>query len=55
MNGSSHAGMYWELAHETKQTKWLVTFVNGEGRKYFVGVDFDGQTRESTDRRLGRM
>ena len=46
--------MYWVLAHEAKQSKWLVTFVKGEGRRDFAGIDFNGETRESYDRKLGR-
>lgn len=46
--------MYWELAHESKQSKWLVTFTKDEGRRDFVGVDFDGNTRASYDERYGR-
>ena len=53
-DGPAHAEMYWNLVHEARQSKWLVTFVKGEGRKDFVGVDFDGGTRESYDREFGR-
>lgn len=53
-DGSGHAELYWELAHEPKQSKWLVTFIKGQGRKEFPGVDFDGETRETYDRKFGR-
>ena len=46
--------MYWTLATEGKQSKWLVTFVKGQGRKAFVGVDFEGKTRASYDEYFGR-
>jgi hypothetical protein len=46
--------MYWKLAQEEKQSKWLVTFVKGKGRQEFLGVDFDGNTRASYDERFGR-
>ena len=49
------AEMYWILAHEAKQSKWLVTFVKGEGRRDFSGIDFNGESRESYDRKLGRV
>lgn len=50
-----HADMYWALAHEVKQSKWLVTFVKGEGRRAFEGVDFEGGTRASYDEKFGRV
>ncbi|KAK5705302.1 hypothetical protein LTR97_002420 [Elasticomyces elasticus] len=53
-DGIAHAEMYFELAHESKQSKWLVTFVKGEGRRRFEGVAFDGETRASYDRKFGR-
>jgi hypothetical protein len=46
--------MYWELAHEAKQSKWLVTFTKQKGRQEFLGVDFDGNTRASYDELFGR-
>jgi hypothetical protein len=46
--------MYWELAQEEKQSKWLVTFTKERGREEFLGVDFDGYTRISYDERFGR-
>jgi uncharacterized protein YpmB len=46
--------MYWKLALEQKQSKWLVTFTKGEGRKEFAGVDFEGNTRATYDERFGR-
>ena len=52
--GSAHAEMYWTLAHEPKQSKWLVTFTKNEGRRDFEGVDFVGETRASYDRKFGR-
>lgn len=54
-SGPAHADMYWELAHEAKQSKWLVTFVKDEGRREFEGVAFDGETRASYDRKFGRV
>ena len=54
VDGEAHADMYWELAHEAKQSKWLVTFTKGMGRKEYVGVTFDGETRDSMDRKFGR-
>jgi hypothetical protein len=53
-DGDAHADMYWKLAHEPKQTNWLVTFVKGEGRRPFEGVDFDGETRKDYDSKFGR-
>ena len=53
-DGVAHAEMYWQLANEPKQSKWLVNFVKNQGRKEFVGVDFDGETRASYDRKFGR-
>jgi hypothetical protein len=32
-DGVSHAEKCWELATKSKQSKWLVTFVKGEGRR----------------------
>ena len=46
--------MYWELANEKKQSKWLVTFTKEKGRGEFLGVDFDGNTRADYDRQFGR-
>ena len=46
--------MYLQLAHEAKQSKWLVTFTKEEGRGDFVGVDFDGETRADYDRKFRR-
>jgi hypothetical protein len=46
--------MYWELAQEEKQSKWLVTFTKERGREEFLGVDFDGFTRASYDEHFGR-
>jgi hypothetical protein len=46
--------MYWELAQEEKQSKWLVTFTKETGREEFSGVDFDGFTRTSYDEHFGR-
>ena len=54
VDGSAHADMYIKLAHESKQSKWLVTFTKDEGRKEFEGVDFNGETRASYDRGFGR-
>jgi hypothetical protein len=54
IDGDAHADMYWILAHESKQSKWLVTFTKDEGRRPFAGVDFDGNTRESYDEQFGR-
>ena len=54
-DGLAHADMYWELAHEVKQSRWLVTFVKGEGRRAFEGVDFEGGTRASYDEDFGRV
>jgi hypothetical protein len=51
----AHAEMYWKLANEEKQSKWLVTFTKGEGRKDFVGVDFEGNTRAMHDKQFGRV
>ncbi|KAK0284506.1 hypothetical protein LTR35_000884 [Friedmanniomyces endolithicus] len=53
-DGPAHAEMYLQLAQEPRQSKWLVTFVNGEGRRDFEGVDFDGESRASYDRKFGR-
>ncbi|KAK0343151.1 hypothetical protein LTR02_007392 [Friedmanniomyces endolithicus] len=53
-DGPAHAEMYLQLAQESRQSKWLVTFVKGEGRRDFEGVDFDGETRASYDRTFGR-
>ncbi|KAH8163710.1 hypothetical protein CIB48_g4548 [Xylaria polymorpha] len=46
LGAESHGNMYWELAHEMEQSKWLVTFTKEGGRREFIGVDFDGYTRE---------
>ena len=46
--------MYLTIAHESKQSKWLVTWVQGEGRKDFAGADFLGETRADYDRKFGR-
>ncbi|RYC63806.1 hypothetical protein CHU98_g2389 [Xylaria longipes] len=46
LGGAAHANMYWELVHEKEQSKWLVTFTKEGGRREFIGVDFDGYTRE---------
>ncbi|KAI1753939.1 putative short chain type dehydrogenase [Xylaria castorea] len=46
LDGVAHGKIYWELAHETEQSKWLVTFTKDGGRGKFIGVDFDGYTRE---------
>ena len=54
-DGPAHADMYLQLAHEPTQSKWLVTFVKGEGRKELLGVDFDGETRASYDQKFGRI
>ncbi|KAK4554778.1 hypothetical protein LTR86_008280 [Recurvomyces mirabilis] len=54
-DGVAHAEMYWTLANEEKQSKWQVTFVKGQGRRNFVGVDFNGETRESYDHKFGRV
>ena len=43
------------MANEEKQSKWPVTFVKGRGRKEFVSVDFDGETRGFYDRIFGRV
>ncbi|KAK0264227.1 hypothetical protein LTS09_001705 [Friedmanniomyces endolithicus] len=53
-DGSAHAEMYLQLVQESRQSKWLVTFVKGEGRRDFEGVDFDGETRASYDLKFGR-
>ncbi|KAK0831160.1 hypothetical protein LTR03_015663 [Friedmanniomyces endolithicus] len=53
-DGPAHAEMYLQLAQESRQSKWLVTFVKGEGRRDFEGVDFDGETKASYDRTFGR-
>jgi hypothetical protein len=53
-DGQAHADMYWELAQERKQSKWLVTFTKENGREEFLGVDFDGNTRAAYDERFGR-
>ncbi|KAK0861349.1 hypothetical protein LTS02_007836 [Friedmanniomyces endolithicus] len=53
-DGPAHAEMYLQLAQEPRQSKWLVTFVKGEGRRDFEGVDFDGESRASYDRKFGR-
>jgi len=53
-DGEAHAEMYWVLAHEEKQSKWLVTFTKAKGREEFLGVDFDGNTRASYDKFFGR-
>ncbi|KAI0185465.1 hypothetical protein EV127DRAFT_441538 [Xylaria flabelliformis] len=42
----AHREIYWQLAHELVQSKWLVTFTKEGGRKEFIGKDFDGYTRE---------
>lgn len=54
IDGDAHADLYWTLAHESGQSRWLVTFVKDEGRRDFVGVDFDGNTRQSYDEKFGR-
>lgn len=54
IDGQAHADMYLKLAHEARQTKWLVTFTKEEGRREFVGVDFDGETRALYDQKFGR-
>ena len=46
--------MYWNLAVEEKQSKWLVTFTKDEGRREFVGIDFEGNTRATYDTRFKR-
>jgi hypothetical protein len=46
ISGASYAEMYWELANETKQSKWLVTFTKERGRVDLVGRDYEGRTRE---------
>ncbi|KAK1056508.1 hypothetical protein LTR74_014863 [Friedmanniomyces endolithicus] len=53
-DGPAHAEMYLQLAQESRQLKWLVTFVKDEGRRDFEGVDFDGETRASYNRTCGR-
>lgn len=48
VGGSTHAEMYWNLAHEGKQLKWLAAFTTIDGkvvRKPYEGVDFWGETR----------
>lgn len=45
IDGPAHAELYWELANEKRQSKWLVTFTKNGGRQDFAGVDFDGNTR----------
>ena len=37
--------MYWDLATEKKQSKWLVTFTTEGGRHDYPGVDFEGNRR----------
>jgi len=54
IDGDAHAEMFWTLAHENKQSKWLVTFTKDGGRQSFAGVDFDGNTRQSYDEQFGR-
>ncbi|KAJ9612159.1 hypothetical protein H2200_003756 [Cladophialophora chaetospira] len=54
IDGVAHGEMYWELANEKKQSKWLVTFTKGQGRKEYIGVDFEGNTRASYDEMFGR-
>lgn len=46
--------MYLQLAAEKRQSKWLVTFTKGIGRKEWIGYDFDGNTRASYDEMYGR-
>jgi hypothetical protein len=53
-DGDAHAEMYFALAQEEKQSKWLVTFTKAKGREPFLGVDFEGNTRASYDERFGR-
>ncbi|KAI1332334.1 putative short chain type dehydrogenase [Xylariaceae sp. FL0255] len=52
IDGPAHGDLYLSLAHEEKQSHWLVTFTKEEGRKNFPGVDFDGNTREDHFRML---
>ncbi|KAJ5409144.1 hypothetical protein N7509_003027 [Penicillium cosmopolitanum] len=54
IDGDAHAEMFWTLAHEPKQSKWLVTFTKDGGRQAFAGVDFNGNTRHSYDEKFGR-
>lgn len=54
IDGDAHADMFWTLAHEPKQSKWLVTFTKDGGRQAFAGVDFNGNTRHSYDDQFGR-
>lgn len=37
--------MYWKLANEKEQTKWLVTFCRDGTRHDFQGIDYEGHTR----------
>ena len=53
-DGEAHAEMYWTLAQEEKQSKWLVTFTKAKGREEFLGVDFEGNTRALYDKMFGR-
>jgi hypothetical protein len=46
ISGAAYAEMYWQLANETKQSKWLVTFNQDAGRGDFVARDYEGKTRE---------
>ena len=45
VDGVGHAKMYWKLANEEKQTKWLVTFSRDGTRHDFPGVDWEGRRR----------
>jgi len=42
VDGDAHGEMYWKLAQEGKQEKWLVTFTKDKGRVEYGGVNFDG-------------
>ena len=58
VGASTHADMYWNLAHEERQSQWLVTFTKSDGRvlrKPYEGVDFWGETRVDYDRKFGRL
>lgn len=55
IDGAAHGEMYWRLANEPKQSKWLVTYTKDEGRKDFVGYDFGGNSRADYDLQLGRV
>ena len=45
VSGTAHGKMYWELANEGKQSKWLVTFTKERGRHDFSGIDYQGKNR----------